>query len=104
MDLTLDDLLGGVHSALSPGDVPADRRDAFANLILARRETPTWELSGPERVDRSIGEALRDPAAGIGKPEPSAAAGTARARSAARRAYRSSPDPTSVVTSTPTAS
>lgn len=33
VDLTLDDLLGGVHSALSPGDVPADRRDAFANHI-----------------------------------------------------------------------
>lgn len=32
-DLALDDVLGAVHSALSPGDVPADHRDAFANHI-----------------------------------------------------------------------
>ncbi|HLH47683.1 MAG TPA: methyltransferase domain-containing protein [Acidimicrobiales bacterium] len=32
-DLTLDEVLGGVYSALSPGDVAAHRRDAFAEHI-----------------------------------------------------------------------
>lgn len=42
-DLTLEEVLGTIYSALSPGDVPDDRREAFAeHLTCALPEAPRF--------------------------------------------------------------
>ncbi|MGH9104288.1 MAG: class I SAM-dependent methyltransferase [Acidimicrobiales bacterium] len=55
-DLTIDEVLGGLYSALSPDDVPQDRRDAFAEHITSALPELTSYIE-TVRVDALIGVA-----------------------------------------------
>jgi hypothetical protein len=55
-DLMLEEVLGGLHSAMSPGDVPYDLRDAFAEHITAALPDLA-SFTETVRVDALIGVA-----------------------------------------------
>ncbi|MGH3222867.1 MAG: class I SAM-dependent methyltransferase [Streptosporangiaceae bacterium] len=55
-DLTLEEVLGGLHSAMSRGDVPDDLRDAFAQHITAALPDLA-SFTETVRVDALIGVA-----------------------------------------------
>jgi SAM-dependent methyltransferase len=55
-DLTFEQVLGGVHSALSPGSIPLDRRDAFVEQ-LRRALSPATTFTEAVPVRALIGVA-----------------------------------------------